>query len=166
MLAHFHSLSRAAKISRGNEEEQPLAHATSHSYRSLSHPLHITLLVSALPLFLGALLSDWAYSVSYEAQWINFASWLIAGALVFLAAALVWTFVQALSPSAPHGRTAWILFALLMVTFVVGFINALVHAKDAGATMPDGLILSVIVLIMVVLSVGYGFGAPRSGEQA
>lgn len=143
-----------------------MADVTPHSYRPLSHPLHILLLVSTFPLFLGALLSDWAYSASYEVQWINFASWLIAGALMFLGGALVWTFVQALVSGASRGRSGWVLFALLLVTFVVGFINALVHAKDAGATMPDGLILSIIVLILAVLSIGYAFIAPKSGEPA
>ena len=143
-----------------------MADVTPHSYRPLSHPFHILLLVSTFPLFLGALLSDWAYSASYEVQWINFASWLIAGALMFLGGALVWTFVQALVSGASRGRSGWVLFALLLVTFVVGFINALVHAKDAGATMPDGLILSIIVLILAVLSIGYAFIAPKSGEPA
>ena len=121
--------------------------------------------MSAFPLFLGALLSDWAYSVSYEVQWINFASLLIAGALVFLGAALLLTFVRAMLVVATLRRHVWVLFGLILITFVVGFINALVHAKDAGATMPDGLLLSVVVFILVVLSMGYGFAEPRVGER-
>ena len=46
------------------------------------HPLHAVFLAGALPLFAGALLSDIAYARSYEIQWNNFASWLIAGGLV------------------------------------------------------------------------------------
>ena len=121
--------------------------------------------MSAFPLFLGALLSDWAYSVSYQVQWINFASWLIAGALLFLGAALLVTFVRAMLVVATLRRPVWVLFGLILITFVVGFINALVHAKDAGATMPDGLLLSVVVFILVVLSMGYGFAEPRVGER-
>ena len=49
------------------------------------------LLAFPLPLFIGALLSDWAYSATYQIQWINFASWLIAGALVFTGLALLWS---------------------------------------------------------------------------
>lgn len=138
------------------------AHLRYH--RPLAHPLHIILLVSTLPLFLGALLSDWAYTASYQVQWINFASWLIAGALVLLGAALLWTFVQALAAKAPHRRAAWVFFGLILATFVAGFINALQHAKDAGATMPAGLILSVVVFILAAVSIGYGFVATRSGE--
>ena len=54
--------------------------ADSIRYSQPIHPVHAVLASSALPLFLGALLSDWAYSSSYEIQWTNFASWLIAGA--------------------------------------------------------------------------------------
>ncbi len=44
------------------------------------HLLHAVLLAATLPLFLGGLLSDIAYALSYEIQWSNFAAWLIAGA--------------------------------------------------------------------------------------
>jgi uncharacterized membrane protein len=122
------------------------------------------LLVSTLPLFLGAFLSDWAYSVSYQNQWINFAAWLIVGALLLLGAALVWTVVDSLRSDVAPGRGKWIFVGLVIATFVVGFINALVHAKDAWATMPSGLILSIIALILAVITVTYGFARPRVGE--
>lgn len=43
------------------------------------HPLHAILLAFPLPLFLGALISDFAYWSSFQIQWSNFSSWLIAG---------------------------------------------------------------------------------------
>lgn len=141
-----------------------MAIAQLDSYRPLTHPVHIVLLVSTLPLFLGAFLNDWAYSASYQTQWINFASWLIAGALVFLGTALVWTVIDALRSDAPRGRAIWIFVGLIVTTFVVGFINALVHAKEAGATMPAGLVLSVITLILAAASIWHGFAGPRTGE--
>lgn len=141
-----------------------MAIAQLDSYRPLTHPVHIVLLVSTLPLFLGAFLGDWAYSASYQTQWINFASWLIAGSLVFLGAALVWTVIDALRSDAPRGRAKWIFVGLIVTTFVVGFINALVHAKEAGATLPAGLVLSVITLILAAASIWHGFAGPRTGE--
>lgn len=122
------------------------------------------LLAFPLPLFLGALLSDWAYSASYQVQWTNFASWLIAGALVFTGLALLWSIINALRADLPGGRSGWLLVALLAATFVIGFINALVHAKDAWAAMPAGLILSVIVLLLAVASAWAGFSSTRAGE--
>lgn len=122
------------------------------------------LLAFPLPLFLGALLSDWAYSASYQVQWTNFASWLIAGALVFTGLALLWSIINALRADLPGGRSGWLLVALLAAAFVTGFINALVHAKDAWAAMPAGLILSVIVLLLAVASAWAGFSSTRAGE--
>ncbi|MCP5688673.1 hypothetical protein NL372_30975, partial [Klebsiella pneumoniae] len=52
-------------------------------YRCTPSPLHAILLAGTVPLFLGALLSDIAYFKSYQIQWSNFASWLIAGGLLF-----------------------------------------------------------------------------------
>src|SRR3546814_21117382 len=58
------------------------------------HPAHAVLLAGGLPLFLGGLLSDIGYAASYQIQWTNFASWLIAGALVFSGFALLWALVD------------------------------------------------------------------------
>lgn len=140
--------------------------ATTHhiSFRRLTHPVHIVLLVSTLPLFLGALLSDWAYAVTYQVQWINFASWLIAGALVLLGAALLWTVIDAFRADVPRGGGKWVFVGLVLATFVVGFVNALVHAKDAAATMPAGLILSIIVFLLSLISIVLGFVRIQAGE--
>ena len=107
--------------------------------------MHAVIAASALPLFLGALLSDWAYSSSFQIQWINFASWLIAGALLLAGLALVWAALDVLRRR-PRGGMVYL--TVLLATFVLGFINALVHAKDGWATMPTGLMLSAVVLVL------------------
>jgi uncharacterized membrane protein len=101
--------------------------------------MHAVITLSALPLFVGALLSDWAYSSSFEPQWINFSSWLIAGALLLAGVALLWALVDML-----RRRARLIYLLLLLATFVLGFINALVHARDAAATMPSGMVLAAL----------------------
>jgi uncharacterized membrane protein len=116
--------------------------------------MHAVLAFSTLPLFLGALLSDWAYAESYEVQWTNFASWLIAGGLVFAGVALLWATVDVLRSSASRHRGGALYLVLLLTSFLLGFVNALVHARDAWAAMPAGLVLSVVVvLLMAVASV-------------
>ncbi|HEX2541432.1 MAG TPA: DUF2231 domain-containing protein [Caldimonas sp.] len=110
--------------------------------------MHAVLAFSALPLFLGALLSDWAYASSYEVQWTNFASWLIAGGLVFAGLALLWAAVDVLRSRATRRRRSGLYLLLLLASFVLGFVNALVHAKDGWAAMPSGLVLSIVVLLL------------------
>src|SRR5690606_18678925 len=106
------------------------------------HPVHAIFLAFPLPLFLGALLSDLAYGASYQIQWINFASWLIAGGLLVGAFALLWAVLGVFrGRSARTGRSVVYLLVLLAM-WVRGLVNALVHGKDAWATMPVGLYLS------------------------
>jgi uncharacterized membrane protein len=121
--------------------------------------MHATIAFSALPLFLGALLSDWAYARSFEVQWTNFASWLIAGGLVLAGLALLWAVVDAArSRAARHGRQGVYLLVLLL-TFGVGFVNALVHANDGWAAMPTGLVLSVVVFVLMAVASVIGLSA-------
>jgi uncharacterized membrane protein len=131
------------------------------SYMTL-HPLHAVLLASTIPLFLGALLSDIAYYQSYQIQWSNFSSWLIAGGLVFAGLALLCG-VIGLFHAEGRGDRGVIYIALLLAAWTMGFINALVHAKDAWATMPMGLILSVIVTLLVCAATAVRFSSHRVG---
>ncbi len=129
--------------------------------RSLLHPLNAVLLAGALALFLGALLSDIAYFRTYEIQWNNFSSWLLAGGLVVGALALLAAIVELF-------RTRWrvwpVVYALLLLAvWVLGFIDALVHAKDAWAAMPAGLVFSVIVVVLACAALWIAFAGMRAG---
>lgn len=118
--------------------------------------MHSAFTLSSVPLFLGALLSDWAYYSSHEIQWINFAAWLIAGALVVAGLSLLWALVDVLRSAVRRERGGLAYLLLLLATFVVGFINALIHAKDGWAAMPTGLILSVVVLLLAAAASAIG----------
>ena len=138
--------------------------ATAHRTRTGPlHPVHAVLIAGAFPLFLGTLLSDWAYAATYEVQWANFASWLLAGALIFCGFALLWSLIELLRADR-RGRRVMLTFLLLLGTWVLGFVNALVHAKDAWAIMPEAPILSIIILALAVAAIWSGFSGARSGE--
>ena len=126
-------------------------------------PLHALLLAGSVPLFLGALLSDVAYGQTYQIQWANFASWLIAGALVFSGFALLFALVNLLRARRKSGRPATY-FLLLLAAWVLGLINAFQHAKDAYAMMPAGLVLSVIVTLLALVAAWIGLSDLRSGD--
>jgi len=117
-------------------------------YRAV-HPAIAIPLLGMLPLFLGALLADWAYLRSEQVQWINFAAWLNVGALVFAVAALLTTAFFCLF-ALKTWRTFRLSLALLGATVIVGLIAALAHARDAFATMPDALVLSAIALLLAI----------------
>ena len=134
--------------------------ATAAMDRRLMHPLHAFLLAGCVPLFLGALLSDLAYSASFEIQWKNFASWLLVGALVFAGVTLLWAFIDLL-----RGRTrrSMLYFLLLLGAWLLGFLGALVHAKDAWASMPMALILSAAASLLAIAAAAIGFSTLRAG---
>ncbi|KMT52778.1 DUF2231 domain-containing protein [Pseudomonas fildesensis] len=136
---------------------------TLPAYRYTPGPLHATLLAGTVPLFLGALLSDIAYYQTYQIQWANFASWLIAGALVFCGLALLFALVNLVRAERKAGRPV-VYFLLLLATWVLGLVNAFQHAKDAFAMMPTGLVLSVIVTLLAVVATGVGLTNLRSGD--
>jgi len=110
--------------------------------------MHAALVCAALPLFLGALLCDWAYARSHQVQWTNFASWLVAGGLIFVCLALLWGAVDVLRSSATRHRRGLIYLLLLLASFAGGVVNALVHARDGWAAMPTGFVLSAVVLVL------------------
>lgn len=139
-------------------------HVTHSISRYTPNPLHATLLAGTVPLFLGAMLADIAYFRSYQIQWSNFASWLIAGGLVFCGLAIVFALVNLVRATVKTGRPL-IYLLLLAAAWVLGFINALQHAKDAWAIMPAGLILSVIVTLLACAATWVGLTNLRSGDE-
>jgi len=137
------------------------------TYQGGPNPFHAILLAGTIPLFLGAAISDYAYSKSYQIQWSNFASWLIAGGLVFAGLALVFAVIGLFLHADRRRGMPLINLGLMLVTWVIGFINALIHARDAWAMMPTGFILSIIVTILACAATWIGFSHHRhsTGEK-
>ncbi|WP_106477551.1 DUF2231 domain-containing protein [Phytohalomonas tamaricis] len=134
------------------------------TYRSGLNPFHAILLGGTLPLFLGAALCDYAYVSTYEIEWSIFASWLIAGGLVFTGFALLCGVIGLFR--ADHRRGLSLVYiALLLVTWILGFINALVHARDAWAMMPTGFVLSIIVTVLACAATWIGFSSLSAGDK-
>lgn len=139
-----------------------MAHTATARHAPPIHPVHAVFLAGTIPLFAGAALSDLAYFRTFEIQWQNFASWLIAGGLVMAGVALVF----ALAGLAPSRRTpARVLYlVVLAVTWIIGFFNALHHARDAWGSMPGGLVMSVITTLLAIAAAWIAFCPPRLGE--
>lgn len=121
------------------------------------HPFHAAMLAGAMPLFLGVLLADYAYWSTYQIEWSNFASWLIIGALVFSAVALLCAVIDLFRGARPVIYTL-----VLAAAWVLGFVNALIHARDAWAIMPTALMLSVIAAVLACAATWIGFLSLRA----
>lgn len=127
-------------------------------------PFHAVMVAGSIPMFFGAMLTDAAYASTYEIQWNNFSSWLIVGGLVFAGVALVFAGFDL----ARDGRRAYhsrLYAAVLLAAWVVGFLNALMHARDAFASMPTGLVLSIVTAALACIAVWLGFRGSRGGAK-
>jgi uncharacterized membrane protein len=144
-----------------NEEESPVTVHVDRTHRRALHPLHAAMLAGTVPLFLGAVLSDLAYWSSYHVQWSNFSSWLIAGGLVFGGLALLAAIIGRFRAAGGHLPIAYLL--LLLVSWILGLGNAFIHALDAWASMPAGLILSVVVAVLACAATWIGLSGKRTG---
>ncbi|HAW92891.1 MULTISPECIES: DUF2231 domain-containing protein [unclassified Arsukibacterium] len=128
----------------------------NHAFRPVLHPVHGVLLAGTFILFLSGLLSDLAYASSYQIQWTNFASWLHAGGLLCGSFVLLWSIVNLIRIS--HRSKLHVAYTvLLLATWLLGFFNSLIHAKDVWAIMPTAIILSVIVVLLSCVSIWLGF---------
>jgi uncharacterized membrane protein len=127
------------------------------------HPLHAILLAFPLPLFLGGLLGDLAYSSTFHVQWSNFAAWLIAGGLFVGAFVVLWALVEVVRG---RGIRPIAYLVVLLVMWGLSLVNALVHARDAWAVMPAGLWLSVVVTLLAVIASWIGYSGLRTGDAS
>lgn len=134
-------------------------------WRSI-HPLHAILLAFAVPLFAGSLIADLAYWRTQHIQWINFSQWLNAGALVGGGLAVLWALVALIrAPRGLRSRPGFYLL-LLVAMWAVGFVSALVHARDAWATMPAGIFWAAGATILALAASWVGFaGFPHSNTH-
>lgn len=137
--------------------------ATVVSYREALHPLHAILLSFPIALFAATLVADITYLNTAEIQWSNFSAWMIAGGLLFGAPVLIWAIAGiVLHPFTWRGgRLVYVVS--LAVMWVFGFLDALLHSRDAWYSVTAaGLILSVITAIAALIAGWTGFrGFPR-----
>ena len=130
-------------------------------YRRSLHPLHAFLLAGTACFLVSGFASDWAYFSTHEIQWKNFASWLIMGGLVLGGFATLWALIDMFRGGADR-RPRVIYFLLLLTIWILSFINELIHAKDAWASMPEALLVSAIVSVLAVIATVLGFSTMRT----
>ena len=126
-----------------------LSHRPVRPIAIARRPIYTIFLPVAVVCFVAALVTDIAYTQSGGTlEYENFSSWLIAGGLVFAGIAALLLLIEAV-----RGALTWIPFALLIVVWVVEFINSLVHARDGWtAVVPVGLTLSIVSSLLIVIA--------------
>jgi uncharacterized membrane protein len=112
--------------------------------------------------FVGALLTDLAYSGGAFLMWMNFSEWLIAAGLAFGVLAAIALMIEFfVNDVIRAGAIGWSHLALFSVALIVELVNALVHTADGWtAVVPTGLVLSIVGAILALAAVGTVFLIP------
>jgi uncharacterized membrane protein len=102
--------------------------------------------------FVAALIFDILYSNTFTILWVKAAAWLISIGLVF---AIIPQLINLGRTWFTRGRVRApglaLNFWLQVVAIVAALINAFVHSRDAYATMPAGVWLSVLTVLAMVI---------------
>lgn len=114
-------------------------------------PVYLLLFPIPVVCFLGALVTDIAYSASAYLMWLHFSEWLIAAGLAFGALAALVLLIDFIASRAIRVRIGWAHLVLFYVALVVELFNSLVHTIDGWtAVVPTGMILSVIGALLAL----------------
>ncbi len=117
-------------------------------------PLHMIFVPFPIVCFTGTLITDIAYWQTDEVMWERFSIWLLTAGLVMAAFAMIAGLIDfSFSRRVRALRPAW--FHVLGSLIVIGLcvLNAFVHSRDAyTAVVPQGLILSAIVVIIMIFT--------------
>ena len=128
---------------------------------SITGPVYLLLFPIPVVLFLAALVTDVAYSLSASLMWLHFSEWLIAAGLALGALAALVLLVEFIASRAIRSAFGWAHLALFCLTLVVELFNAFVHTIDGWtAVVPTGLILSSLGAIVALGAAGTLFRVP------
>ena len=124
-------------------------------------PLLDILCAFPIAFFVGALATDGAYTQTANIMWADFSAWLLAaGEAGGVAAALVGLIILIANRRLPRTRPIWPVVVGCVSVLVIGFINNLVHSRDAWTSVvPTGLTLSTITVVLMLIVAWFGFAA-------
>ena len=119
-------------------------------------------------LFCIAVATDIAYLRTAEIQWTNFSAWLITGALVFGAVALLGAIIALVLHLRAPDRLGRMLYAgALGLMCLLGLINAFKHSQDGWSSVGAfGLMLSILCALLALFAGYLAWSAPRPVEVA
>ena len=128
-----------------------------------SQPVYATLVQFPAVCFFGTLLTDIAYWKTMNVQWETFSVWLVTAGCIVAAFAAIAGLVTWFKHR--HVRTlpfAGLHAIISIVALVLSIINAFVHSRDGWtAVVPQGLTLSAVVVVLMLLATWLGWPRPR-----
>lgn len=103
--------------------------------------------------FIAALIFDVVYDRSAEVLWFKSAAWLIVLGLLFAVLPRLINLAHVWFPRVgPRDAGELAGFWLNLLAIVAAIANAFAHSRDAYGVMPDGLWLSLLTTVLLVLA--------------
>ena len=128
-----------------------------------SQPAYAALVQFPAVCFIGTLITDIAYWRTANYIWETFSVWLLTAGCIMAAFAAIAGLITWVS----HRHVRTLRFATLhvvtsLVVLILSIVNAFVHSRDGYvAVVPEGLTLSVIVVILMLLATWLGWPRPH-----
>lgn len=130
-----------------------------HPVRLGDRPLYAFLVQVPVVCFVGTLLSDVAYWRTELFTWETFSVWLVTFGCVMAGIAGIVGLVSFFGDRrARSWRFAWPHALASVAAALLSVVNAFVHSRDGyTAVVPDGLILSALVVLLMALAAWMGW---------
>lgn len=127
--------------------------------RPSERPLYSLLVQFPVVCFVGTLLTDWVYLRTQLFLWETFSVWLLtAGCVVAALAGIVGLIAFFGDRRSRAWKLAWLHALVSLLAAVLSVVNAFVHSRDGyTAVVPDGLTLSAIVVLLMLLATWMGW---------
>lgn len=106
--------------------------------------------------FAAALITDIAYTQTFDISWKNFSDWLLAGGMVVGALAAIVGLADLARRSVRANRLIWPYAAFYAIAMILGLFDNFVHSRDAYGAMPAGLVLSALTVVALVITAVIG----------
>jgi uncharacterized membrane protein len=132
------------------DEVERMVPQTAQSSRRVWLALYGLLNPIPFGLFVGALAFDIAYFRTGEILWDKAAAWLIPlGLIVAIVPRLIDLGLVGLSRRGRVTRIDRLDFGLNLVAVIAAIVNAFVHSRDAYGSMPTGMWLSLLTVVLI-----------------
>jgi uncharacterized membrane protein len=120
--------------------------------RVVHRPMHPLVIAFPLAAFLAGMIADIAYVDTLDTEWLNFADWLLAGAMILGVLAAIVGLIDLSRRSVRANRLLGPYAVLYAIAMIIGLFDNLVHSRDAYGVMPTGLTLSVLTVIVLTIA--------------
>lgn len=121
--------------------------------RIAGHPIHPMLVPFPIVCFVGTLVCDIVYSQTADILWADMSDWLVTIGVIISVLVVIAGLIDALGDRRIRALPQlWIHALGNALALALAILNALVHTRDAYGQLPEGLVLSALVVLILLVT--------------